>query len=506
MNGSLANESGLIFESPAMREALLHLHRAAQTNSPILLTGETGTGKTELAKMAHQLSSRREKNFVDANIAGNPESILESVLFGHVRGAYTGALRDRVGKFEEADGGTIFLDEIGDLSLAAQITILKLIEEKKLERIGNGSAIDLNIRVISATNRNLREGIKKGFFRRDLFFRLNELEIHVPALRERAEDILPLAIFFLQQNVPPDGKQYFLSSKAEQFLLSYDWPGNIRQLRSVLLNAVMRSTDRKLRARDLGKSIGPKDFATRWIEGEKKAAANEVRAISEEVIPQSDLIAKFLAEDERAKTERSQASSVAVAQHAQKDESKKADTPEKLAVSGGDADHVTGESSALVGSVAATAELFSVAEVLQAIRKKEKVSLAQVIKSARRILVNSALAKASNNGRRTAALLGISPHYFSTMRKKWISGKDMALKDDIESNAVYLANEAIKNGQGCDIKKILDDFRRQLMSVAREAVDGNNREAANLLCVSYETVYLATRRVQSVRLPEAIGE
>ncbi|HLN18899.1 MAG TPA: sigma-54 dependent transcriptional regulator [Patescibacteria group bacterium] len=224
-----------VCESSTMKGIQQICFKIARSNSPVLITGESGVGKELVAKIIHQWSNRSGKVFVPANVSAYAGSILESELFGHVRGAFTGALRERKGLFRQADKGTLFLDEIGDLQPEVQIKLLRVVEDGIIQPVGSDNLIETNVRIVAATNHNLQEKIAQGKFREDFFYRIGTFNVAIPPLRERLEDIIPLAEYFveleaekLEIEVPE------LSSSVKQFLLGNSWPGNIRQLRSVL--------------------------------------------------------------------------------------------------------------------------------------------------------------------------------------------------------------------------------------------------------------------------------
>jgi len=218
--------------------------RVARFDSAVLITGETGTGKEVLARYIHQLSLRSDGPFVAVNCGALPETLLESELFGHRAGAFTGAIDDRVGLFEQAEGGTILLDEIGDISPATQLKILRVLQEKEIMPVGQSQPRKINVRVLAATNKDLSEAIRQGRFREDLFYRLRVIEIDVPPLRQRREDILPLARYFVKQLAKklklPDVR---LDSTCLDYLQAYAWPGNVRELENALERAVVLCTD-----------------------------------------------------------------------------------------------------------------------------------------------------------------------------------------------------------------------------------------------------------------------
>lgn len=233
--------------APSMRSILETLARAARADTPLLLRGESGTGKGVFARLAHAQSPRNQGPFVTVNCPTLSEELLASELFGHVRGAFTGAVRDQPGRVEAAEGGTLFLDEIGEINPGLQAKLLRFIQERRFERVGETLTRQANVRIIAATNRDLAADVKTGRFREDLLFRLNVLEMTVPPLRERPEDILRLARGFLDffsraANRPPSE----LSAAAEEALMAYRWPGNVRELRNAMERAVILSPARML--------------------------------------------------------------------------------------------------------------------------------------------------------------------------------------------------------------------------------------------------------------------
>jgi two-component system response regulator HydG len=225
---------GMVGVSAAMKQVFDLISNAAPSDAPVIIHGESGTGKELVASALHDLGPRREKPFVKVNCASLTESLLESELFGHVKGAYTGAYRDRKGRFEEANGGDIFLDEIGDLPFATQVKLLRVLEQKVIERVGDNRSIKVDVRIISASNKDLRMLVEKGTFRDDLFFRINVIPIILPPLRERPDDIPLLAESFFRTNQLKSGKDIRgITNEAMALLTAYDWPGNVRELRSV---------------------------------------------------------------------------------------------------------------------------------------------------------------------------------------------------------------------------------------------------------------------------------
>lgn len=238
----------LVAVSHASRQILQLANRAAQTEASVLILGESGTGKERLAQFIHQASDRADKPFVAVNCAAIPEHMLEAMLFGYNKGAFTGAVSQQMGKFEAANGGSILLDEISELPLALQAKLLRVLQEREVERLGSNSRIKLDIRVIAASNKNLRTLVEQGVFREDLFYRLDVLPLSWPALRERRDDILPLAQFFIQKY--GDGK-YRLGSAAADVMLQYNWPGNVRELENVMQRALVMARGIELQIADL---------------------------------------------------------------------------------------------------------------------------------------------------------------------------------------------------------------------------------------------------------------
>ncbi len=247
---------GVVGDSPQMRGVLERLKRIAPTNAAVLIQGETGTGKELVAQAIHQNSPRKDNPFVALNCAALSENILESELFGHVRGAFTDASADRVGKFEYAHGGTIFLDEVGDMPLPTQIKLLRVLENGEITRVGSNQPIKVNVRLLSATNRDLEEGIEAGAFRRDLYHRLKVVTVRLPALAERRQDIPILIDYFIKQFVKQHGKQVKgMTSPVRRRLAAFDWPGNVRQLRNVVESMVVVDYDGLLDLDDLPEEL-----------------------------------------------------------------------------------------------------------------------------------------------------------------------------------------------------------------------------------------------------------
>lgn len=226
--------------SPAMKEVMSLVERIAPSRATVLVTGESGTGKEIIAKQLHKLGSRSDGPFVAVNCAALPETLLESELFGYEKGAFTGADTAKAGRFENADGGTLFLDEIGEVPASVQVKLLRVLQERELERLGSSKPTAIDVRLVTATNRDLEAAVKRGEFREDLFFRLQVLHLHLPPLRERPEDIVPLALRFMAKFAAENGSSMrALDSATEQMLLQYRWPGNVRELENCVERAVV---------------------------------------------------------------------------------------------------------------------------------------------------------------------------------------------------------------------------------------------------------------------------
>ncbi len=241
---NLINPTNIIGNSRSMQKVYQLISQVAKSNSTILIRGDSGTGKELVANAIHHSSLRIDNPFVKVNCAALPESIIESELFGHEKGAFTGALNQRKGRFELADNGTIFLDEIGDLSPHLQVKMLRVLQEKEFERVGGTATIKINVRVIAATNRNLEKLITEDKFREDLYYRLNVFPIHIPPLKERKADISLLADFFIEKYNKINAKAVKrISTPAIDMLMKYHWPGNVRELENCIERAVLLSTD-----------------------------------------------------------------------------------------------------------------------------------------------------------------------------------------------------------------------------------------------------------------------
>jgi DNA-binding NtrC family response regulator len=250
----------LIAESPAMRPVLEMISRVAPSDANILITGENGTGKSLVARALHALSPRASHAMITVNMGGLSETIFESELFGHVKGAFTDAKSDRAGRFELADESTLFMDEIANIPLNLQAKLLRMLETGDFERVGSSKTLHSNVRIISATNANLPDEVAAGRFRQDLLFRLNTIEIALPSLRDRREDLMPLANNFLRQHAKRYRKTFGgFDETARERLLQHPFPGNVRELDHVIERAVLMSPGPQIKARDLGLSTGGSD-------------------------------------------------------------------------------------------------------------------------------------------------------------------------------------------------------------------------------------------------------
>ncbi|HEU4643480.1 MAG TPA: sigma-54 dependent transcriptional regulator [Gemmatimonadaceae bacterium] len=252
----LAHETGLIGESEAIREVMVKIEQMAPVSSTVLIEGESGTGKELVARAIHRLSTRRAKPFIAVNIGALPETLLESELFGHEKGAFTGAAERRIGRFELAHGGTLFLDEIGEAPLSTQVKLLRVLEQREVMRVGGSQPFRVDVRVVAATNRPLREQVEEGDFRSDLYYRLNVLTIYLPPLRERREDIPLLVRRFVQEfSAQHDRPFHGISADALQLLMEYSWPGNVRELRNLVESMVVLSPGHEITADDIPRQI-----------------------------------------------------------------------------------------------------------------------------------------------------------------------------------------------------------------------------------------------------------
>src|SRR5215471_10543375 len=268
----------IVGQSPALHEVLRQIDIVAPTDATVLITGESGTGKELAARAIHELSPRRDRPLVTVNCASIPRELFESEFFGHVKGAFTGAVRDRIGRFQLADRGTIFLDEVGEIPLELQSKLLRVLQEQKVERVGEDRERQLDVRVIAATNHNLKKDCEAGRFRRDLYYRLSVFPIELPPLRQRSEDIGLLAEHFMEVasrrlNCP----DVLLTSQALEQLMAYDWPGNIRELHNVIERAVILAQRGPLRIdRVLGNTAPQDSQASEYVESRAMSSVRTV--------------------------------------------------------------------------------------------------------------------------------------------------------------------------------------------------------------------------------------
>jgi DNA-binding NtrC family response regulator len=263
----------LIGESPAMREIFALIRRVAHSRSSVLITGESGTGKEVVARTIHYHGNRADKPFVPINCAAMPEGLLESELFGHVRGAFTGAHASKSGLFEHASGGTLFLDEIGDMPPALQGKLLRVLQDHEIRPVGGNRAIPVDARIITATNQDLHDALREGQFREDLYYRLNVIPIHIPPLRERPEDIPPLVQAFIERHC--EGKRRAVSPAAMQRLMAGEWKGNARELENVIERSVVLSDSPELQPEDLPVTLHGETGSPNFIQAMVQSSAQQ---------------------------------------------------------------------------------------------------------------------------------------------------------------------------------------------------------------------------------------
>lgn len=274
----------IIGQSGKMREVFELVEKVSDCDSTILINGETGTGKGLVARAIHQKSKRCNKPFISINCGAIPENLLESELFGHVRGAFTGATASKMGKFELADGGTVFLDEIGDMSPDLQVKVLKVLEEGEFEQVGGSKTINVDVRIIAATHRDLSEEVQKGNFREDLYYRLYVIPLTLPSLRERKSDIPYLVDYFLEQSNQKNSRQVKeFTEDAMGMMMTYCWPGNVRELKNIVERMVVLKGNGKISARDL-----PSELKT-----SQKFDSPEIFEISDEGICLNSAVTEF---------------------------------------------------------------------------------------------------------------------------------------------------------------------------------------------------------------------
>ena len=271
---------GLVYESAAMHEVVRLAAKVAPSEAAVLVTGPNGSGKERVAQIVQANSRRKDKPFVKVNAGGLPDELLEAELFGAEAGAYTGAKKLRIGRFEEADGGTLFLDEIGNLSSMGQMKLLRVLQTGEFQRLGSNATRKVDVRLISATNADLPRAIAQGSFREDLYFRLNVIELSIPALRDRADDVLPLTEHLLAGYRAEGGQAFELTADARQALLDHEWPGNVRELENRLQRATLVCQAPRITAADLGLSAG-----TAATQTTATAAASEATPASKNNAP-----------------------------------------------------------------------------------------------------------------------------------------------------------------------------------------------------------------------------
>ncbi len=247
-----ADLCGIVYASSEMQQVLTLATNVAPSDAAVLITGPNGAGKEKVAQVIQANSRRKDKPFLTVNAGGLPDELLEAELFGAEPGAYTGAKTRREGRFEAADGGTLFLDEIGNLSLKGQMKLLRVLQTGEFERLGSNKTQKVDVRIVSATNADLKAQIADGTFREDLYFRLAVIEIHIPPLRDRPDDILPLAEWLLPQFPAPNGSRKILSGEAQESLLAYEWPGNVRELQNRIQRASLTARGPEITSQDLG--------------------------------------------------------------------------------------------------------------------------------------------------------------------------------------------------------------------------------------------------------------
>ncbi|MEJ2103900.1 MAG: sigma-54 dependent transcriptional regulator [Ignavibacteriaceae bacterium] len=277
--------SSIVSQSQKMEEVINVAARVAESKATVIITGENGTGKEVLAKAIHYMSSRKEKPFIAVNVPALTETLLESELFGHEKGAFTGADKMKKGRFEIADGGTLFLDEVGDIPQSIQVKLLRVLQEHQFERVGGTEKIEVDVRIIAATNKDLEQKIKDGSFREDLYYRLNVVSIKIPPLRERKEDILPLIENFIDKYSKENNKDNLeVSKEAVDVLMKYTYPGNVRELENIIERAVVLTRGKVITLGDLPMNI--KGFKEEKTLGslDKGTLTEQVEALEKQLI------------------------------------------------------------------------------------------------------------------------------------------------------------------------------------------------------------------------------
>ncbi|MEI7669526.1 MAG: sigma-54 dependent transcriptional regulator [Pseudomonadota bacterium] len=289
---SITEESNFVIHASSQMKRVLELaDQVAGSDASILITGESGTGKEVIARYIHRKSKRSSNNFISVNCAAIPEALLESELFGHEKGAFTGAIARRIGKFEEASNGTLLLDEISEMDVRLQSKLLRAIQEHEIDRVGGTKPVKINIRILATSNRDLIQETKKGTFREDLYFRLNVISLHLPALRERKEDIVPIAEFFIEKYSKSNGvATRKLSQGALEKMQHYNWPGNVRELENIMHRAVLISS---------GNEISPDSVTLPNIPSQTKLQNTGNNDAQNEVVTKSDLVGRTVESVER---------------------------------------------------------------------------------------------------------------------------------------------------------------------------------------------------------------
>lgn len=275
--------ANIVYQSDKMREVLDAAWRVSQSKATVLLRGESGTGKELIARTIHYHSKRCDKPFISVNCAAIPDTLIESDLFGHEKGAFTGATQAKKGRFEMADGGTLFLDEIGDIPISTQVKLLRVLQEKRFERVGGSKGITVDVRIIAATNKELEEAVRRGDFREDLYYRLNVVPLRIPPLRDRKEDIPPLVGHFLQVFNEENGRDIKISNEALDTLLMHDWPGNVRELENCVERMIVMARNEIIMAEDVPINIGANLIASKPFENSSQDSVRTLEGTVEEI-------------------------------------------------------------------------------------------------------------------------------------------------------------------------------------------------------------------------------
>jgi two-component system response regulator HydG len=282
-----AEFSGIIGKDPQMQNIYRLIEDIAPTDATVLIQGESGTGKELVARAIHRQSPRRDKPFIVINCSAYPATLLESELFGHEKGAFTGAIRQKCGRFEQADGGTVFLDEIGEIAPSAQIKLLRVLQSHRFERVGGEETLKVDVRILAATNKNLLKEVTNGSFREDLFYRLNVIPIHLPPLRKRRNDIPLLARYFLRRFALEQNKEIQdFSSEAMRLLLDYPWPGNVRELENSIEHTAVLAKRSKVEISDLPVAI--RDTASSFASEAPGTIVENEKKLLQEVLEECD--------------------------------------------------------------------------------------------------------------------------------------------------------------------------------------------------------------------------